>query len=175
MDNIEINIPDISFRKDFTIIYKGKEDNEGKIIEKIEEIRTSKEELLRKLRYFKRQSLEINQMNEIFIHDSYYVKFFKEFINSLETHKIEVNEHNYSQISELSRKYEYEELEEKLATFSRTRPDLQIILESTKTSKLDSAKEEKLLKNLDICLCNQNFSNLHLPVLARILNSPNRV
>ena len=127
------------------------------------------------LPYFKRQSLEINQMNEIFIHDSYYVKFFKEFINSLERHKIEVNEHNYSQLSELSRKYEYEELEEKLATFSRTRPDLQIVLESTKTSKLDPAKEEKLSKNLDICLRNKNFINLPLPVLARILNSPNRI
>ena len=94
MEKIKINIPDTSFKKDFTIIYKGREKkenektDENQYFERIEEIKTSKEELLRKLRYFKRRESEINQMNEIFIHDSYSINHFKEFIDTLESHEI---------------------------------------------------------------------------------------
>lgn len=175
MDNTEINIPDISFKKDFTIIYKGRDENKEQNKERIEEIKTSRDEFLRKLRYFKQRKSEISQMNEIFIHDSYSVEIFKKFVNSLETRKIEVNDSNYQEISKLSQKYEYHELNEELTTFSNTRPDIQRILDTSKKDELDSLKEEKLSKNLDICLQNQNFIKLPLPVLARILNSPKRV
>lgn len=175
MDNIEINIPDTSFKKDFTIIYKGKNKHKECTTESIEEIKTSKEEILRKLRYFKSRATEINQMNEIFIHDSYPVNIFIKFIKTLETHKIEVNEQNINELTSLSHKYEYEELKTELSSFSKNRPDLQSIIDNTKTIELDSTKEEKLSKNLDICLMNQNFINIPLPVLTRILNSPNRV
>ena len=56
MDNFEINIPDKSFKKDFTIIYKGREEQKGHILEPIIEIKTSKEEFLRKLQYFKNKN-----------------------------------------------------------------------------------------------------------------------
>ena len=60
MEKIKINKPDTSFKKDFAIIYKGREKKENEkteenqYFERIEEIKTSKEELFRKLRYFKR-------------------------------------------------------------------------------------------------------------------------
>lgn len=181
MEKIKINIPDTSFKKDFTIIYKGREKkenektDENQYFERIEEIKTSKEELLRKLRYFKRRESEINQMNEIFIHDSYSVNHFKEFIDTLESHEIEINDDNIDEFLELSHKYEYTELEQELSTFSMTRPDIHTIITKNKVDEIDQRKEEKLSKHLDICLHNSNFINFPLPVLARILNSPERV
>lgn len=175
MDNYELNIPDVAFKKDFTIIYKGRENKEGHIIESIEEIVTSQEEFLRKLRYFKQKTNEITKTNEIFIHDIYSPELFKEFINSLKTGKIQVNDKNYKIFFELSCKYDYHELKEVINKFCEERPDIQQILKKSSRTELDSMREEKLSQNLDICLQNENFSKLPINTLNRILNSPKRV
>ena len=59
MENIEVDIPKIKTLNDFTIIYKGKKDGNDEDEEGIVEIKTSKEEFLRKLRYFKKHNKEI--------------------------------------------------------------------------------------------------------------------
>ena len=57
MEKIELSIPD-SFINYFTIYYKGSDAQN--------EVKTSKEEFLHKLRYFQKQ---IQNQNEIFIHE----------------------------------------------------------------------------------------------------------
>lgn len=175
MKKFEINIPETFFQKDFTIIYKGREEREGEIIEPIEEIKTSKEQFLLKLRYFKNKSNEIKQTNEIFIHDKYSPQIFSDFIGSLQTNKIEIDEKNYKDISELSHKYEFHELTQEIDQFSRDRPDVKDIINDQIRGEIDPIKEEKLAQNLDICLKNDNFANFPIPVLVRILNSPKRI
>lgn len=170
--DFELDIPEKVFKKDFIIIYKGLKEHEGHMIQSIEEIETCKEELIRKLRYFQQKTNEMKQMNEIFIHDIYPTKIFKDFIDSIETNKIQVNESNYMIYSELCSKYEYDSLQTVLDKFSSNRPDIQQIL-TEKT--IDSIKEEKLSKNLDLCLQNENFAKLQISVLIRILNSPKRI
>ena len=175
MSKYEINIPKIEIKKDLTIIYKGRKEREGHIFESIEEYQTSKEEFLRKLRYFKRKSTEINQMNEIFIHDEYSHSIFKTFINSIESDKIEINDDNYDSINSLSQKYEYLELTNELSKFKKTRPDIVEIINQKDQNRFNSEQEEKLSKHLDICLMNEKFINFPIQTLSRILNSPNRV
>lgn len=170
--DFELDIPEKVFKKDFIIIYKGLKEHEGHMIQSIEEIETCKEELIRKLRYFQQKTNEMKQTNEIFIHDIYPTKIFKDFIDSIETNKIQVNESNYMIYSELCSKYEYDSLQTVLDKFSSNRPDIQQIL-TDKT--IDSVKEEKLSKNLDLCLQNENFAKLPISVLIRILNSPKRI
>lgn len=77
MSNYDVEIPDTIFVNDFTIIYKGKEEREGQIMEPIEEFKTSKDEFFRKLRYFKQQRFEMSNANELFIHDDCSVASFK--------------------------------------------------------------------------------------------------
>ena len=174
MKNTEINIPEIKIKKDFIIVYKGPVKQDSQLIEQIIEIPTSKSELLRKLRYFERKSTEIKQMSEIFIHDKYCPKIFSEFIDSIVTGKLQVNEHNYIQFLELSTKYEYEELEEEMKNFSEKRPDIEEIIENQDINGINENIEDKLSKNLDICLRNEFFIQFPIPTLNRILNSPSR-
>lgn len=68
MEAININIPEIKVENDFSIIYKGKEeDDDNNIIE----IKTSKDEVVRTLRYFKQRINEVQHLNEYYIHDKF--------------------------------------------------------------------------------------------------------
>lgn len=175
-NDFDTEIPEVSLEDDFTIIYKGREERDGQIIEPIEEIKTSKVDFFCKLRYFKSRIYEYIQINEILIHDTCPVETFKLFINTIATNKIRLNENNYSDLYKLSLKYQYYELQKQIDAFSKTRPDVQQIVNNYNTfDEIDSVKEEKLAKNLDICLQNPNMINFPLPVLNRILNSPNRI
>lgn len=49
MENFEMCVPEKELKNDFSIIYKGIQEQEGQITEQIEEIRTSKEEFLQYL------------------------------------------------------------------------------------------------------------------------------
>lgn len=154
MENIQLKIPEITYKNDFTIIYKGKEEQDGRITEPIVEIQTSKDELIRKLRYFKNKAFEINQMNEILIHDKYPISVFKEFINTVKTNIININESNYTYFYELSSKYEYNELQKEIEAFSQKRPDVQNIVNEY-SDYLEMSNEE-----MDEFLNNECFSNV---------------
>lgn len=175
MDNIDVDIPEITIENDFTIFYKGKEEKDERIIEPIVEIKTSKNDFFRKLRYFKNKIYEFISINEIFIHDIFPVETFEEFINSLKTNKIRLNENNYLDLYKLSSKYQYYELQQKIDSFSKSRPDIQNIINNYSFEELDSLKEEKFAENLDICLQNERMINFPIPLLNRILNSPKRI
>lgn len=174
MEDFEISVPESKPEDDLLIIYKGREEREGQIFEPIEEIRTSKEEFLRKLRYFKQKSNEINYLHEIFIHDVYPIKIFKDFINTIKTGKLSINDSNYSDFYKLSCKYEYQELQQQIDQFSKTRPDLLRIVTQYCTEEIDYAKEAKISQNLDICLRNPHLAKYPIEKLNRILNSPER-
>ena len=119
LNKVEITIPE-PFIKDFTIIYKGEEE--------LGEIKTSKDEILRKLRYFKLKYNEISLQNEIIIHDNYSFDTFNKFISTFETKKIEIDSNNFQDYYELSTKYEYDELKNQVEKFIKTRPDLNQIV-----------------------------------------------
>lgn len=65
MEKIKIDIPEIKFENDFTIIYKGQDEG-------IIEIKTSRDEMMRKLRYFKKKINELKYVNEYYIHDEFH-------------------------------------------------------------------------------------------------------
>lgn len=187
MSNYDVEIPDTIFVNDFTIIYKGKEEREGQIMEPVEEFKTSKDEFFRKLRYFKQQRFEMSNTNELFIHDDCSVASFKEFIESIRTKSISLNESNFQIYQKLSTKYQYYELQSVIEKFIQNRPDLQSlinqlsssnqnILDSSQAEKeIDSVKEELISKHLDICLQNDNLMQLPISVLHRIFSSPKKV
>lgn len=174
MDDFDVDIPDVRPENNFTVIYKGRESIEGNFVEKIEEIKTSKDDFFRKLRYFKRKSYEFNHLNEIYIHDIYPIEIFKKFIGALKTNKIRLNDSNYSDLHKLSLKYEYQELQQQIEYFSQNRPDIKQIVDTYSFDEIDSLKEEKIAAHLDICLQNEHMVNFPIPLLNRILNSPKR-
>lgn len=177
MENISFPIPEIKFDEDFTIIYKGKDENDSNK-EKIIEIKTSREELIRRLRYFKKKGDEIRIIDEYYIHDDFNTAIFNDFISSLKTKKITINEQNYLDYSKLSSKYEYTEIQEIVDQFIKSRQDLQIIIEkltqNINPNENEIEKEKIIAKNLDFCLEHGNLSNLPLSILIRIFNSPER-
>ena len=192
MNDYNIDIPDTIFVNDFTIIYKGKEEREGQIVEPIEEIKTSKDEFFHKLRYFKRRTPDMNTISEIYIHDEYSVSNFKQFIDSIKTKSLLLNESNFNIFHQLSIKYEYYELQSKIEDFIQKRPDIQLIVNqlsaAIKSSKsknqadskappkeIDPIKEEIISKHLDICLQNDNLMQLPIPSLHRIFSSPTKI
>lgn len=174
MEDIDLNIPDLISQDDFTIVYKGKVADNNENEEGIEEIKTSKEELLRKLRYFKNKANEINQTSEIYIHDVYSITIFKNFIDSIKTKTVKINENNYSYYYNLSTKYEYYELKKQIESFSEKRPDISNLINNFKFDEIDYSKEEFISSHLDICLQNELLVNFPIPILIRILNSPKR-
>lgn len=180
----DISIPDVELNEDFTIIYRSKEEDEN---HNFHEIKTSKDELMRKLRYFKRKAIELNYPDEIYIHENVSFEIFKEFINSILNKKLKINEKNYSSIYELSKKYEYYELQKQVENFMQTRPDLKQASyhfsyhksdsnddskNSEEKEKDETYKEELISKNLDFCLQNHFLNEIPLHILIRILNSP---
>lgn len=184
MEAININIPEIKVENDFSIIYKGKdEDDDNNIIE----IKTSKDEVVRTLRYFKQRINEVQHLNEYYIHDKFSCNIFKEFIESIKTKALTLTEYNYQEYYQLSKKYEYYELQQEIEKFAKQRPDLKAVINQllTKSNFIeeneevdiisDPIKEEIISKHLDICLRNPNLIKLPIQMLNRILNSPNRV
>lgn len=171
MDNVTFTIPDIKFTNDFTIIYKGRE-------EKIIEIRASRDELVRRIQFFKKQINEIKHINEYYIHDEFDTKTFYEFINSLNTKQIVINDKNYFEFLKLSQKYEYKEIQEIVQEFIKERPDLTNIINQIAengTENIDFEKEKIISQHLDFFLDHNLLFKLPVFALNRILNSPDRV
>lgn len=188
MKSYSIDIPDFIFVNDLTIIYKGKEEKEGQIIEPIEEIKTSRDEFYRKLRYFRKRRPETLNDKEIFIHEDCSVSNFRDFIESIKTKSLLLNENNFNIFYELSLKFEYYELQSKIEDFMKSRPDIQSIVnqlsekknhkkdeKNHSKSEIDTTKEEIISKHLDICLQNENLMNLPVKTLHRIFSSPKKV
>ena len=174
MNGINLIIPDIEFNKDFTIIYKGTE-------ERIYEIKTSKQELLQKLRFFKNKQHEIEKLEEIVIREQIKYDYFNDFINSIHTKQLIITDDNYLVYYQLSSKYGYYELEKEIKKFIEERPDLQITIsqiihqsEFQQKAKgnennyetIDNIKEELISKNLDFCLKHEILN--HIPLINLI-------
>lgn len=176
MEDTEVDVPNVTVMNDLTIIYKGEEMNENQRFETITEIKTSKEEFIRKLRYFKQRFYEISQKNEIYIHDIYPVEVFKTFISTLTTNKIILNENNYLYLKELSSKYGYQELLSAVERFSQERPDIKNIVDKFSDKiEIDSDLIREMAKHLDICLQNENMLKYPIEAINKIINSPERV
>ena len=194
MDDIEYIISDISTDHDFTIIYKGKKRSGNDESECLCEIKTSKNELENKLRYFKQKSGEFHHLDEIYIHDKFHTDVFLDFINSITTKRIKINQMNCYELLEISKKYEYNEIREKVQDFIQKRPDIKSVIDDLLSPKEDnknanknhqnddfdtmpnnSDKEEIISNNLDVCLQNGYLERIPFPILIRILNSPQRV
>lgn len=163
------------FKKDFTIFYKG--------CDKLGEIKTSKDELIRKLRYFGDKFFEIRYQDEYFIHEEYSFSLFNDFITSIETENIDINEDNYKYLYDLSKKYQYSELEQYLEQYIKERPDLCSIINklfSQSTNKnesieIDINNERIISQNLDFCLQNSLLDKLPIQNLCKIITSPHSV
>ena len=178
MESFDLESKEKKKAEDFTIIYKGPNMRKNDTTETIKEIKTIKEDFFGKLRYFKPKANEFKQINEIYIHDIYPVDIFEEFIQSIQTFHIKLNPDNFESFYNLSKKYEFEELQEELDQYSKDRPDLkQLITKMTvkNDDQINSQKEEIISKHLDVCLKNEEMIRISLPTLIRILNSPNRI
>ena len=159
MEAININIPEIKVENDFSIIYKGKdEDDDNNIIE----IKTSKDEVVRTLRYFKQRINEVQHLNEYYIHDTFSCNIFKEFIESIKTKALTLTEYNYQEYYQLSKKYEYYELQQEIEKFAKQRPDLKAVINqlSTKSNFIEENEEvdiisdpikEEIISNIITC------------------------
>ena len=95
MNEIKVKIGKKDKKKDLTIIYK----ETGKCLH---EIKTTKESILNSLGYFVKQLNEINYQNMIFIEEDIPYEIFNNFILSIETSEITLNENNYQQYFYLS-------------------------------------------------------------------------
>lgn len=182
METIDYIISDISDDLDFMIIYKGKVRSQNADSECLVEIKTSKNELIKKLGYFKQKSSELQHINEMYIHDIFHVDVFQEFIDSIKSKHIKINQNNCHELFELSLKYEYKEIMGKVQDFIQKRPDIKNLIdnflnENNNDDELsdDPLKEEIISKNLDVCLKNGYLERIPLKILIRILNSPQRV
>ena len=175
MESCELHIPGTVFKNDFAIIYK----RSGK--DELGEIKTSKEEFIRKLRYFNNKS-EIKQQDELFIHDKYPLNVFRDFILSIKTNTVNIDSANCYYFYELSSKYQYYELQEEVSKFIQARPDLRNLInqlsnqeEEEEENELNSKKEEIIAQNLDSCIQLDLLNLLPINRLIRVLNSPKRV
>lgn len=120
----------------------------------------------------------------IYIQDNIDYNIFENFIFSINTKEIFLDETNYENYYELSCRYEYQELRERIETFIATRPDIfptidQLSQENATQNhsshkKMDYLKEEIIAKHLEICLKNGSLKKLPIEILIRILNSPKR-
>lgn len=171
MRSIKLNLRTRS-ETNFTIIYEG--------INGIVQIKTLKDDLFTKLRYFKQRSSEFREIIECKIHDYYETEIFKNFIESIKNQELVINEKNILNYFELSKKYGYQDLQEQIEKCIRENPDIAYLssvcsLNSTEAKSLfDEEKNEIIAQNLDKSLLNGCLINLPISVLNQILNSPNR-
>ena len=176
MKSFKLEIPNTAPKNDLTIIYESGKDN-------LHKITTSKDDFLRTLHYFESRSFEIDQTKLVYIQEDIDFDIFNDFISSIQTKNILINDSNYESYYYLSNKYEYTSLKEQIEKFITTRPDIVSIIDlispDTKsinqdTEPIDFAKEELISKNLDCCIANGSLKKLPISMLVRILNSPKR-
>ena len=150
MESFDLEIKEKKKTEDFTIIYKGPNMRKNDTTETIKEIKTIKEDFFGKLRYFKPKANEFKQINEIYIHDIYPVDIFEEFIQSIQTFHIKLNPDNFESFYNLSKKYEFEELQEELDQYSKDRPDLKqlMILKTNSVSMRSCISKKKMILKL---------------------------
>ncbi|KAK8883599.1 hypothetical protein M9Y10_042693 [Tritrichomonas musculus] len=176
MIDVKVKIPKTKAKADLKIIYKGKNT--------LHELITSKDDIIKSLRYYENKRNEINLLNIIYIEEDIEFDIFQKFISSIETQEIDLNENNYESLYYLSNKYEYLELQNEIKTFMNTRPDLKKIIDDYSNSfknektanfySIDIMKEEIIAKNLDASISSGILHKLPLEILVRILNSPKR-
>lgn len=104
-------------KEDLKIIFK-----DGN--KKLHEILAPREDFLKALRYFQRQSIEINQTKLIYIEEDMPFEIFSTFISTIGTNEIDIDENNIEKLYYLSCKYEYNELRERISSFLEERPDI---------------------------------------------------
>ena len=131
-----LNIPLIKVENDLTIIYKDGES-------KLHELKTPKDDLLKALRYFHKRRNEISLINLIYIEENIIFDIFEQFISTIATKKIEINENNYQSYNHLSCKYEFIELQKEIESFIRTRPDINAIINDLIISKNAESSQQK--------------------------------
>ena len=152
-----LKIPQDENQNDLTIIYKEEGSN-------IFELKTSKDDLLHNLHFFKNMRYEIDKMNLIYIQEDIKFDIFRNFILSIKTKEIPINENNFQYYHYLSTKYGYDLLTKEINKFASSRPDIcstidQLLNNEEEEEIIDSHKEEILSKNLDIVLNYENFKN----------------
>lgn len=134
---------------------------------------------MRKLRYFRTKANEIKHVDELYIHDNFRTEIFDQFIKSIETRKLDINDSNYEEFYEISSKYEYYELKECIEKFIKKRPDLKKIIndlsKDKSDKKIDEEKERIISQHLDFCLEHGDLSKLPIESLNKIFNSPEKV
>lgn len=176
-----LQIPDQNDKNDFTIIYKGREDDNGEQIEKIDQIQTSKNLLIKSLQYFREKKFELQYQDGIYIHDVYPNSIFKNFIESIRTRDLYfTDEKTMLQYYELSQKYGYKELTDVIKRHIDEQPNLKEIFNQLSNKlapdePINTEKEEILAQHLDFCLKNINLKILPIQMIIRIINSPKRV
>lgn len=178
MKSVQLRIPSIKVEKDLTIIYK-----KGK--NELHELKTSKDELLKTLRYFKLKSNEINQMHLIYIQEDIEYDIFENFISSISTKIIDINDSNYESYYYLSCKYEYNELRDEIEEFIQKNLNDSVVHDLIQQSNdplkneqypiLNPLKEELIAKNLDYSIKSGLLKKLSIQIINRVLNSPKRV
>ena len=97
MKNFKIDIPPVGLKNDLTIIYKDWNNQ-------LYKLKTPKDEFLKSLRYFQRQSNEINRNNIIYIQENVKFDIFENFVSSICSKQILLNEENYEIYYKLSYK-----------------------------------------------------------------------
>ncbi|KAK8839937.1 hypothetical protein M9Y10_031652 [Tritrichomonas musculus] len=200
-EGIDMKIMDDIEEEEIMIIYKGRKNQEKEEEEEeIIEVKTKKKEFLKKFRYFKSRNKELEQQEEIFIHDKFCTSTFKAVVESLNTKFVEVGENNYEELLLISNKYEYYELSRTIEQFMKERPDLERILSSLRQEKnkeeedneysddeeegegmrdyeeeTEKNKEEMIASHLDFFLERGLLKRMNIKRLLRILNCKSRV
>lgn len=135
MQNFKITIPSTQAQNDLTIIYK---DNEGKL----HELFARRNKLLKYLLFFQPKRKEIDQTKLIYTQENISFDIFSNFINSMATKEIDINNNNYEQYHSLSCKYQYNELKYQIEQFMSNRPDINLIIDQL-SIKNDEKKYKK--------------------------------
>lgn len=171
MNDFKVKIRKTEEKRDLTIIYKDDK-------RELHEIQVYKENFLKALGYFTKKRNEINYQSMIYIEENISFELFNDFISSIETSEVSLNDSNYEQYLYLSQKYEYNDLRREIEEFIGNRPDVKSTINdlvfSQKVDSIDYAKETIIAKNLDISIKSGLLNKLPIEILVRILTSPNR-
>ena len=96
---------------------------------------------------------------EIFIHEDCSVSNFRDFIESIKTKSLLLNENNFNIFYELSLKFEYYELQSKIEDFMKSRPDIQSIVNQLSEKKNHKKESFSLASYLIVRPLNSSFRN----------------
>ena len=167
MKSFNLKIPSTEPEEDLSIIYK-----EGK--KEIREFKVISNEFFKSLRFFQKKRHEIEETKLICISEDINSEIFSNFITSIRTKEININDDNYQQYYYLSNKYEYTEMKKQIELFIEERPDVISIVKEI-SIRPNNQKEEIVSKNLDIAIKSGILDNVDLDIIIRIVNSPKRV